>query len=79
MKYQKVAKINLRKITTLAIIITRDQRDVEFFEKEVKSPEPVELLLNETREKFVNIMRMLKEYEKRLPYKLKGQSTSQSS
>ena len=75
MKYQKVAKINLRKITTLAIIITRDQRDVEFFEKEVKSPEPVELSLNKTREEFVNIMRMLEKYEEQFPYKPKGQST----
>ena len=73
-----MVKINLRKITTVAIITTRDQRNVEFSEEEVKSPEPVELLLNETREEFVNIMRMLREYGKRLSYKPKGQSISQS-
>ena len=67
------------KIKRVAIIVIRDQRDVKFSEREVKSPEPVELSLNETREEFVNIMRMLGEYGERLPYKPKGQSTSRSS
>ena len=40
------------------MIVIGNHRDVEFSERGVESPEPVELLMNEIREKLMNILRM---------------------
>ena len=48
------------KIKEIVIITTRKKEDVELFIKGVKSSEPVELLLNETKEELMNMLEMVK-------------------
>ena len=50
------------KIKGIVIITIRKKGDVELFIEGVKSPEPVEVLLNETREELMNILRMDEEF-----------------
>ena len=56
------------KIKRIAIITIRKKEDVELFIKGVKSSEPVKLLLNETREKLMNMLRMDEEFRQCLSF-----------
>ena len=68
MKYQEAPKTNSTKIIRVAMIAIGNQRDVEFSEGGVESPEPVELLMNEIREELMNILRMDEESEQDLSF-----------
>ena len=50
------------KIKEIIIIVIRKKRDIELFIKSIKFSEPVKLLLNETREKLMNILRINEEF-----------------
>ena len=49
------------KIKGIVIITTRKKGDVELFIEGMKSPDSVELLLNETKEKLMNMLRIVKD------------------
>ena len=68
MKYQEAPKTNSTKIIKVVMIVIENQRDVEFSERGVESPEPVELLMNEIREELMNILRMDEEFRQCLSF-----------
>ena len=49
------------KIKKVVIIVIRDQGDIELFTENMKSPDSVKLLLNETKEELMNMLGMVKD------------------